>query len=100
MLPDRLSAIASAALNRGATSATHNLGGLHADVHHATMCGQWVTAEQLDTRTWEMPTRQAPHRRSYRTSQALGRTAPPTPGGAQPVPSGRGSGPSSSHSHE
>ena len=40
-------------LNRGATNATHNLGGLHADVHHATMCGQWVTPEQLDNRTWE-----------------------------------------------
>lgn len=53
MLPDRLSAIASAAYNRGARAATHNLGGLHADVHHAAMCGQWVTPEQLDTRTWE-----------------------------------------------
>lgn len=39
--------------NRGATNATHNLGGLHADVHHATMCGQWVTPEQLDNRIWE-----------------------------------------------
>lgn len=53
MYPDRLSAIASAAHNRGARAATHNLGGLHADVHHATMCGQWVAPEQLDTRTWE-----------------------------------------------
>ncbi|MFZ2174543.1 MAG: hypothetical protein WAW17_10990, partial [Rhodococcus sp. (in: high G+C Gram-positive bacteria)] len=33
--PDRLSAIASEALHRGATADTHNLGGLHAEIHHA-----------------------------------------------------------------
>ena len=53
MYPDRLSAIASAAYNRGARAATHNLGGLHADIHHATKFGQRLAPEQLDTRTWE-----------------------------------------------
>ncbi|OAK53845.1 hypothetical protein A3K89_22275 [Rhodococcoides kyotonense] len=35
MYPDRLTAIASEAFNRGATAATHNLGALHAAIHHA-----------------------------------------------------------------
>ena len=33
--PDRLDAIAAEALHRGAAAATHNLGGLYADIHHA-----------------------------------------------------------------
>lgn len=45
--PDRLTAIASAAYNRGATTATHNLGGLHADIHH---CGG--APERLPEATW------------------------------------------------
>ncbi|QHE73157.1 hypothetical protein GFS60_06810 (plasmid) [Rhodococcus sp. WAY2] len=33
--PDRLDAIAAEALRRGAAAATHHLGGLYADIHHA-----------------------------------------------------------------
>ncbi|KAF0966657.1 hypothetical protein [Rhodococcus sp. T7] len=48
--PDRLSAIASEALNRGATAATHNLGGLHADIHHE----DWDTAPaNLPDEIWD-----------------------------------------------
>ena len=37
MYPDRLSALASASHNAGARTETHNLGGIHADAHHATL---------------------------------------------------------------
>lgn len=43
MYPDRLSAIASAAYNHGATRATHNLGGLHVDIHHAGLPGSGLS---------------------------------------------------------
>lgn len=43
MYPDRLTAIASEALNRGANSTTHNLGGLHADIHHAGVPGSGLS---------------------------------------------------------
>lgn len=47
--PDRLSAIASETFNRGATSATHNLGGLHTDIHHAGLPGSGLSPNGAST---------------------------------------------------
>lgn len=47
--PDRLSAIAAEAFDRGASSTTHNLGGLHADIHHA---GVGTAPAKLPDEVW------------------------------------------------
>lgn len=53
MYPDRLDAVVAAAHAVGATSATHNLGGVHHDAHHATMCVQPYRPARLPTASWE-----------------------------------------------
>ncbi|OZD12088.1 MULTISPECIES: hypothetical protein [Nocardiaceae] len=57
MYPDRLTAIASEALNRGATITTHNLGGLHAVIHHAGLPGSGLSATGHYTAPANIPDR-------------------------------------------
>lgn len=52
MHPDRLSAIASAAHNAGARGELHNLGGVHADAHHATLTLDHYAPEELPADSW------------------------------------------------
>ncbi len=59
-VPDRLTAIASQACNRGANAATHNLGGLHADIHHAGLpssglsaTGHYTAPANIPDHLWE-----------------------------------------------
>jgi hypothetical protein len=62
MYPDRLTAIASEAASRGATATTHNLGALHAAIHHGYRTRSGNTTS---------------------TDTESDRPAPPTPGGAR-----------------
>ena len=50
--PDRLSAIASAAHNAGARGELHNLGGVHADAHHAALTLDRYAPEMLPADSW------------------------------------------------
>lgn len=50
--PDRLSAIASAAHNAGARGEFHNLGGVHADAHHAALTLDHYAPEKLPAHSW------------------------------------------------
>jgi len=52
MYPDRLSALASAAYDAGARAETHNLGGVHADAHHATLTLNRYVPESLSPEVW------------------------------------------------
>lgn len=52
MHPDRLDAVAAAAHNAGARDDLHNLGGVHADAHHATLALDGYAPEQLPASTW------------------------------------------------
>lgn len=52
MYPDRLSALASAAYNAGARAETHNLGGVHADAHHAALTLNRYVPEDLSAGEW------------------------------------------------
>lgn len=52
MYPDRLTALASAAHNAGARAELHNLGGVHADAHHATLTLDHYTPEKLPEDSW------------------------------------------------
>ncbi|MBY6389688.1 hypothetical protein HG717_38180 (plasmid) [Rhodococcus erythropolis] len=52
MYPDRLSAVASAAYNAGARAELHNLGGVHADAHHATLTLARYAPARLTTESW------------------------------------------------
>lgn len=52
MYPDRLSALASAAYNAGARAETHNLGGVHADAHHAALTLNRYVPENLSPKVW------------------------------------------------
>lgn len=53
MYPDRLTAIASAARNAGAVEGLHNLGGVHADAHHATLTLDHYSPASLTRAMWE-----------------------------------------------
>lgn len=52
MYPDRLTAIASAAYNAGAREELHNLGGVHANAHHATLTLDRYSPESLSKAMW------------------------------------------------
>lgn len=52
MYPDRLAALASAAYNAGARAELHNLGGVHAGAHHATLTLNRYAPERLTTESW------------------------------------------------
>lgn len=52
MYPDRLTALASAAHNAGARDELHNLGGVHADAHHATLTLDCYAPEKLPADSW------------------------------------------------
>ena len=52
MYPDRLTALASAAHNAGARDELHNLGGVHADAHHATLTLDHYAPEKLPASSW------------------------------------------------
>lgn len=52
MYPDRLTALASAAYNAGARTDLHNLGGVHADAHHATLTLPRYAPERLAAESW------------------------------------------------
>jgi len=52
MYPDRLSALASASHNAGARAETHNLGGVHADAHHAALTLNRYVPESLSPEVW------------------------------------------------
>ena len=52
-MTDRLSLIAAAAFTAGARADLHNLGGLHADAHHAALALEVYDPTRLPARTWE-----------------------------------------------
>lgn len=52
MYPDRLTAIASAAHNVGARDELHNLGGVHASAHHASLTLSRYAPEKLPAASW------------------------------------------------
>lgn len=52
MYPDRLTALASAAHNAGARDELHNLGGVHADAHHAALTLDRYAPEKLPAGSW------------------------------------------------
>lgn len=52
MYPDRLTSLASAAYNAGARPGLHNLGGVHADAHHATLTLTRYAPERLTVESW------------------------------------------------
>ncbi|MFZ2177601.1 MAG: hypothetical protein WAW17_26955 [Rhodococcus sp. (in: high G+C Gram-positive bacteria)] len=51
-MPDQLTAIAAAAYTAGARPDLHNLGGVHADAHHAALSLERYDPEQLPRATW------------------------------------------------
>ncbi|WP_336883056.1 hypothetical protein [Rhodococcus globerulus] len=53
MYPDRLDAIAAAAHAAGAVPKFHNLGAVHADVHHATLTLRQYRPTQLPATSWK-----------------------------------------------
>ncbi|RQO41149.1 hypothetical protein DBV08_30735 [Rhodococcus sp. KBW08] len=53
MYPDRLTSLASAAYNAGAREDLHNLGGVHADAHHATLTLDRYAPSSLSETMWE-----------------------------------------------
>ncbi|OYD61356.1 hypothetical protein [Rhodococcus sp. OK302] len=53
MYPDRLDAIAAAAHTAGASAQTHNLGAVHAEVHHAALTLPQYRPARLPQTSWE-----------------------------------------------
>ncbi|NMM91603.1 hypothetical protein B2J88_46185 [Rhodococcus sp. SRB_17] len=53
MYPDRLDAIAAVAHTAGASAQTHNLGAVHAEVHHAALSLPQYRPARLPQTSWE-----------------------------------------------